>query len=340
MMMLPQAKPVSTSSGKYLYFAGYDSRDFSNAIFPFEITGTSGQLTPLKDYPYRFSEGHISGFLMDSLNRFLFVGLNGTSNMIQPLPIDGGGLLQLGPAYSEGTPGSLSLQAVDPGGKFLYAWGTYPAGIGVFVYAINPNTGALSNVPESPFLVVPYRGPTNSPFLQVLADSSGKHVYFYYTGTPDPAGPSVSNLYIFAMDSATGKLTQTPASPFAMPETTIGVGAPLKFSPNGNFLYVPQRSSDSSSNINFGIGVFTVNQTDGSISPNAVSSIPAPVVPFVLPDPTGNVLLMGPGGTNSRTMWSYTVNNSTGILTSAQGSPFFANDPYFETDSYGIVRIP
>jgi len=29
----PQAPPVSASSGKYLYFAGYDQPDFQDAIF-------------------------------------------------------------------------------------------------------------------------------------------------------------------------------------------------------------------------------------------------------------------------------------------------------------------
>ena len=76
---------------------------------------------------------------------------------------------------------------------------------------------------------------------------------------------------------------------------------------------------------------------DGTISTSAVSSVSTI---YSYPDPSGKVLLIGPGGSNYVTFWSYLVDDSTGALTPAQGSPFFANDPSTIPQAYTIVRIP
>ena len=207
------------------------------------------------------------------------------------------------------------------------------------MYAIDPTTGLVSAVPNSPFPVVSIGTTTSSGTvvaLELFVSPSGKYLYLYYVGTPFVDGPSVQNLYTFAVDSSTGNLTQSTASPFVVP----GVSSPhLMFSPSGNLLYVPQRFVDNSGNVTTDIGVFKVNPTNGSIGANAVSSVSTPYSTFY-PDPSGKVLLIGPGGSNYQTFWSYLVDDSTGALTPAQGSPFFANDPNTSNQSYSVVRIP
>ena len=197
---------------------------------------------------------------------------------------------------------------------------------------IDATTGSLSQAAGSPY-PVGQQGDNAHLFLS----PSGKFLYVYGKVT-DQSNLIWPALYIYSLDPTTGTPTPTSSSPIVLPHANGLTGFP-KFSPSGNLLYMPERFADNEGNVSFDIGVFKVNQADGTISASAVSSVSTLYSTFY-PDPSGKVLLIGPGGSNYQTFWSYLVDDSTGALTPAQGSPFFANDPNTLNQFYTIIRIP
>ncbi|HEY2467824.1 MAG TPA: hypothetical protein VGI45_08275 [Terracidiphilus sp.] len=330
--MFEQLPPIAF--GKYLYAPGYDQLYYTDTVFPFSITGTQGQLTAQSNYPVDFGESaHVQDFLIDGLGRYIYANFYQGMDQyaIQAFPINQNtGAIIRGTNYVEPNfTGTLVLQAADPAGKYLYAFALTPGGPEILVYAINASTGMVTEVQGSPFPVS-----TQGDNINLFVSPSGKFLYFYGTAT-DQSNLVWPALYIYSVDSATGKPTPAAASPIMLRNAN---GIP-KFSPTGNLLYMPERFVDKSGNPSFDIGVFKVNQTDGTISMIAVSSVSTAYSTFY-PDPSGKVLLIGPGGSNYQTFWSYLVDDSTGALTPAQGSPFFANDPNTLNQFYTIVRIP
>ena len=352
--LFPQIEPsslvpnpvVSTPNGKFLYVAGFDQVDGGIAIFGLSVSGAAGQLAPLSSFPTALGPPLIpdyNGFVIDGKGRYLYVSYpdGPNANHITPYSIDqNSGLLTAVPGFEETSPvGQIALQAADPAGRYVYAWATYPAGIEIFVYAIDQNTGAVSEVPGSPFPVVSITSgaSNNVEYIQMFADPSEKYIYLYYVGAPASPASSVANIYIYLVDPTTGALTPTASSPFAVPS---GAGGRVAVSPSGNLLYA-QQSILSGTTYTPDIGVFQVNQVDGSIGANPIFSEPGSFGNSeAYPDPAGGVLLLGPGGTNYVTMWSFTVNNTTGTLTPSAGSPFFADNSYRDQRNYYILRVP
>lgn len=330
--MLVQLPPVS--NGKNLYIPGYNNPSFTAAIFPFSITGSQGQLTAPSNYPVDYGgPTQATGFLIDGLGRFLYTNyyMGNDQYVTAAFPIDQrtGNIIQ-GEVYVQSNfVGSLVLQAADKAGKFLYGYAWTPAGPEIVVYSINANTGAVVEATGSPY---PVNDQGNNAHL--FFSPSGKLLYIYGTAT-DQSNLTWPALYIYSVDSATGKPTPTTISPIIMRNAN---GFPA-FSPTGNLMYMPERFVDNEGNVSFDIGVFQVNQADGSISTSSVSSVTTVCHNFQ-PDPSGKILLIGPCGSNYVTFWSYLVDDSTGALTPAKGSPFFANDPDTIPQFYAVVRIP
>jgi 6-phosphogluconolactonase (cycloisomerase 2 family) len=333
--MIVQFPPIATPSGKYIYALGYDQPHFSGALWSMSITGTKGELTAQNGYyPGDFAgAANFTGFVMDGKGRFFYVsypGLNGQW-FLQPFVIDSAtGHYKFSASFVKTYDvGILLLQATDPAGKYLYAYGNSPHGPEIFVYSIDPVTGVLTEISGSPFPIDYHI--TDGRFLM---SPSGKFLYAYGSAL-DQSNLLWPAIYIYSIDGTTGIPTQTANSPIIMRSS----GGVPKLSPTGNLLYMPERFVDDQGNVSSDIGVFKVNQIDGSISTSSVSSVPTVYSTFY-PDPSGKVLLIGPGGTNYLTMWSYLVDDSTGTLTPAQGSPFFATDASVSQQEYYLVKIP
>ena len=258
--MFEQLPPIA--HGKYLYVPGYDQPYFTDTIFPFSITGTLGQLTAQSNYPVDFGgPSNLKDFLIDGSGRYLYANFD--QNAIQAFTMNQstGEIIRAGLPYVQPNfTGTLDLQAADPAGKYLYALALTPSGFEVLVYAFNASSGMVGEVPGSPFPIS-----AQGDNINLSVAPSGKFLYFYGKIT-DQSNLLWPALYIFSVDSATGKPTPTAASPIILPNAN---GIPT-FSPSGNLLYMPERFVDNSGNPSFDIGVFKVNQTDGSISPKAV----------------------------------------------------------------------
>jgi len=75
-VMLEQLPAVAF--GKNIYVPCYDQEYFTDAVFPFSITGTKGQLAAQSNYPVNFGgASNLQDFLVDGLGRYLYA--NGRS---------------------------------------------------------------------------------------------------------------------------------------------------------------------------------------------------------------------------------------------------------------------
>lgn len=335
--------PVVTPSGKFLYVQGFDQSSVVtppvNAIYCFSITGSEGQLTSLPGSPFiatdlndpsLFIGSMPNGMTIDGQGRFFYLsdsdGTNASGqsiNAIRAYTINAtGGALANGPILTSISVVWLSVQAIDPASKYLYAATEISSGLAIAVYAIDATTEVLTEVPGSPFYV------TNSPEgvqynLSLLVSPTGSFIYATVTNFVY-GGPGT---FVFSVDPATGTLTVVPGSPFSI--GTYASGATLH--PNGNFLYVTETTNQAVT----GVSVFAVDSTNGPIDTTPVSFVTsADYFGLSLIDPSGQVLVLNDSYDTAST---FTIDGSTGSLTAAAGSPF-AVAPGWE--SAIIVKIP
>jgi 6-phosphogluconolactonase len=203
-------------------------------------------------------------------------------------------------AFPTSTPfGGISQIATDPSGQFLYLL-DYS---GVYVYAINRNTGALTAVAGSPFEAGSI--PTSLAF-----DASGNYLYVAgYSGVIAPVNGVISAYSV----NSSGALV--PLAKYAVPSDLSTIVAA------GNYLYVA--------------GFYTNSVTVFSIGPMGELSENVPASPFstdtgpygIVADPSGSVLYTANAGMPTATeatpgsISAFTIDSSTGALTPVPGSP-------------------
>jgi 6-phosphogluconolactonase (cycloisomerase 2 family) len=254
----PYGFPVGMATdpqGKFLYVANVGDID------ELAINSTTGALTAISGSPVR---GVANGdyLTIDPPGLFLFAdGLNG----ISALAVDAntGALTEVAgspfPFPATNFAGqSPSALVVDSTGSFLYVVVFEPQEGGapelsyVAGYSIDATSGALTQVPNTPFF-----GNTPNSGLSGGIGTAGS---FLYVG-------SGLGIYAFSIASGTGVLTQISGSPF-------GAGiAPLSLTAtsDGKFLYAAFNQ----------IYVFAIDPTTGALS--AVGNpVPAASAPFLL----------------------------------------------------------
>jgi 6-phosphogluconolactonase (cycloisomerase 2 family) len=178
-------------------------------------------------------------------------------DQIAPFAIDAGTgaltPLSAGPAAAESFPRAI---AIDPAGKFLYVAisdSGSDTSATVDGFLIDPTTGALTKMPSSPFLA------TTVPD-SIAIDPSGRFLY---------VSCSISNVIAaFGIDPDTGTLSAIQGSPFPAPGYPLFVLA----DPSGQFLYAGTDSTTA------GLLGYTIDQTTGALTPNAVGSAPGNIV--------------------------------------------------------------
>jgi 6-phosphogluconolactonase len=169
-------------AGKFLYVVGDQS-----AIQSFSIDSTSGELTAASVVT-ESSNPDFRAVIMSPSGKFLYVNDLTLGRIF---------------AYTIGPEGTLSAVAGSPftlpaaAGSFLYVV-NYPDGP-VDGFRVDPDTGALTLVPGSPFPASEFAG-------SATADATGKFLYV--------SDYSNSMIYGFTIDSGTGLLTSVPGSPF------------------------------------------------------------------------------------------------------------------------------
>lgn len=275
--------------------------------------------SPSSDFVYEATASQISTFQVDS-----------TTGAIISTP---------SPVTTLMTPGGM----ISTSNNFLYL--TDSSGRFLFGYSVDPSTGALTEIPGSPF-DSGAMGVTSAP-CGLAADPEGKYLYvalpdsdtvrafviatdgslssvpmgqynsFGYpsAATVDSQGKFlfVSNnvlasISAFSIDSATGALSNVPGSPF--PSVPAGGPLGLATDPKGNYLYVPLFDLNLISSY-----VFDASGTLSSIgTPWTVGSQPMSVVT----DPLGKFVFSA----DTADISVFSIGSSDGALSPVNGSPY------------------
>jgi len=169
----------------------------------------------------------------------------------------------------------------------------------VSVYAMDARSGALTQVPGSPF-------PAGSYPDAVVVAPNGKFVYVANQTYPYYQG----YISIYAINPATGELTAVEESPFFDNE---GEPYGLAINPTGQFLYTPGVFTDVVSGYN-------VNPTSGNLTSISGSFGTASQPEGIAIDPTGRFVYAS--NSLSDDVSAYTINPTSGALTQVEGSPF------------------
>jgi len=274
----------------YLYAALPDA----NQIDVFREDPNSGVLTVLAGSPYTAGDA-VHAVVVHPSRKFLYAA-NGGENDISLFAISNGNLTEVGQRTTAGT--TPEFIAMDSGGSHLYVANVGSNNISIF--SIDATSGALSQVPNSPFQV------GMSPTGMVLAPS-GNALYIIGAST-EPGSLEVMSLTngVPISNNPIIQVAQTGVNP-----TSIAV------TPNGSFLYTANTTDNS-------ISEFMVN-SDGSLHTPAqvffqAANYSAPVALQV--DNSGKFLFVA--NKTSNNVAGYSVDTDGG-LTILISSPFPTN---------------
>jgi 6-phosphogluconolactonase (cycloisomerase 2 family) len=216
------------------------------------------------------------------------------------------------------------------------------------VFSVSPSTGALSEVPGSPFAVGPnpcciavdptgrfvYVANSNSNDISAFSVNASTGALSPLPGAPyltgvnpslmamDPTGRilyvysfTVTNplLYAYSIDSGTGVLTSLPNSPFTAPS----FAQEITFDPKGNYVFFPQGQNGP-------ILVDTFDFVSGQLTP--FGSFPITTANQVFEtfvDPSGKFLYATDDARNpTDEVDAFTISPDSGSLTKISGSPY------------------
>ena len=225
-----------------------------------------------------------------------FVGANPT-----PTVINSSGTLTMAQSTpnSPNTQSSALTAAIDPSGTFFYEAGD----TGLFAFTINRQNGNLTEMSTSP-----YRGSVT--FESIAVDQLGKFVYAY--------DGSDGAVYAFSIQAGTGQLTEIAGSPFA-----AGASGTLSLTPanrvaisqDDKYLYVGTGSGIDAYSIDASTGVLTtVSGSPFAVTAGAGLALVAPSSGYLY-ETIGDV-------PNAPGIYGYSIDSSSGALTSISGSPF------------------
>ena len=174
------------------------------AISAYSISA-NGTLTELSSSPSTLANYH-EHLVVEPLGRFLYSTDSATGDVsVFRINQSTGALTAVTSTGSCGGNCSATTQTVDPSGKFLYvaAQGSDGTTNGIYSFAINQSTGALTAIAGSPYL---FTNEGNGPY-GIIATGDGRYLVSGNTGNTANVGSLVSSYSSFAINSSTGQLT-------------------------------------------------------------------------------------------------------------------------------------
>jgi 6-phosphogluconolactonase len=277
-----------TPSGDYL-FALYESFGELNV---FELLGPGLSAFPISSTGNTINLDLEQALAMHPSGKFLYVVMSGSSATIQPIVVNKY-TLSAGTKVTEKA--TFGMAVIDPSGRFLYA---NDGSLGrIFTYLIDPSTGSLTPVANSPFTLPTGQVPT---YLLIGGSASSPSLYVPL---------SDGRIAALSINSSNGALSPITGSPFHSDQ-------PLYYfsvDPSGRFLY----------GANFQDGAvhgLVIDPNTGALSAMSGSPFSVPGVAGMLTtDPAGKFLYVRNSG---NTIYGFTVDSTTGQLTPIPGSPF------------------
>lgn len=242
------------ASGQFLYAV---TRNSANLWAYSVSTSPNGALTPLPSIPKLISatENGSSSVIVDPSGTYVYVTTqtNLASHIYGFSRDSGTGALTALAGFPLAIDGLANKTAFDSAGKFLLVTGAGVFGLagGIDIFSLNRADGSLTPVGSAV--------QTGADPAGIVFDITGKFVYVPNTGDV--------TISAFVFDGVAGTLTPVSGSP--VPSGGNGnVNGPLAVAVAGTdrFLFVSNASND--------VSVFSINGTDGSLSPIQGSPFP------------------------------------------------------------------
>ncbi|HEX6999461.1 MAG TPA: beta-propeller fold lactonase family protein [Gammaproteobacteria bacterium] len=227
--------------------------------------------------------------------------------------LDGNGLVAGGPV-------DVVVTCHAPTGRFLYVINRFSRDVSGF--AIDVRTGALTEIPGSPF-------PVTAGALPYASYAAPGGRFLYVVGadtTPQPPTPgSPSTIVGFAIDADSGALTPAPGGAVTLP--FFATDAPA-FHPSGHFFAIAATAAPTSgpppADPANAVHVFSIDPATGALSS-------APGSPYGTPDgehvrrpvydPDGEFLYVPRGNPPGMGVAVFSVDATTGALTHKATTP-------------------
>jgi 6-phosphogluconolactonase (cycloisomerase 2 family) len=233
----PGSTNMALDPGGWFVYAGA-----KDGIYAYQINHPNGALVPVQGSPYPLS-GYGNVFA-DPAGNFLYVVNFGT---ITSYRIDrSSGALTMTASL---TPGPIfSTLSPDPYGQFLYV-GTTNTGE-IYGYKVNPDTGALTTAPGSPYTV------PNAADIFALTSA----YQYLYAGVTTTGAPEI-DAYEISYNS--GYLSAVPGSPYSAPDSGLDSQSVLA-DWLARYLWTANETAGSDS---FSFWEFDINGYTGSLGP-------------------------------------------------------------------------
>jgi DNA-binding beta-propeller fold protein YncE len=278
-------------------------------VSAYVIDGTTGALTEVAGSPFPAGVRPQS-VTVDPTGQFAYVANGGSFFLpgnVSAYSINGstGALTPVAGSPFPAGPSPRSV-TVDPTGQFAYVANcgipcASPFPGSVSAYTIDGTTGALTEVPGSPFLA-------GSGSFSVTVHPTGQFGYVANcASTCGGIGPG--NVSAYSIDGTTGALTPVVGSPFP-----AGSGPrSVTVDPTGQFAYVANQGGN--------VSAYAIDGTTGALTPVVGSPFPAGTFSIsVTVHPTGQFVYVA--NTRSANLSAYSIDGTTGALTPVAGSPF------------------
>jgi 6-phosphogluconolactonase (cycloisomerase 2 family) len=243
--------------------------------------------------------------------KFLY-STSATSNELRGYSINAAtGALTAVPGMPIPTGNGPAFPIGEPTGKFMYLT-TRGSAIDpprVEVYAVDAATGALTEIPASPYDL----GPTPPAGVASFASPPALHPSgtFGYVGVIGPPPAQATLVYGATINATTGELTEIPGMPINAGTRMSG----MAFDPTGGFAFLASNAASGAGEIRS----FSVNVPSGVLTPIGTFSTSGNGAVGAFLSPGGDYLLTT--NLNSGTLMVFAVNKTAGTLTPLTAPP-------------------
>jgi 6-phosphogluconolactonase (cycloisomerase 2 family) len=243
---------------------------------------------------------------------------NSLSGVLSPIPTSPFSGLATGP------------MAVDGKGKFLFVAG--PASIAM--YAIDPASGALTEVPSSPFPYIPTVNPNQAPSnpLSIATEPTGEYVYVGFQNALATQTP-YSSITPYIIDTSNAADPVLDLGPQLELDFRDGAPTNLFVDPTGRHLYVAL--GNTGGNFYSGFDLYDIDGSTGALTFKSTFAAGTEDAKSSAMDPAGRFLFQSAGQIGCVLM-SYSLSSVDGSETGASSlvveytgdlSGFIAVDP-------------
>jgi len=292
-------------SGKFAYVGSGGFHTAEPAmIWAYTIDAATGRLSAIPGSPFAAPVEHMR-FTFDLSGRFGYVlsTARGGIAFVTTYAINAttGALTQVGDVVTTGATAPRPM-AITPSGTFAYVVNFSS----IASYRVDPAAGTLTVIDTGQSL------PGRGGFGPLIIHSSGK--FAYEARVFDEERPA--EVLIFAIDAATGRLSEIPGSPVV----TEPGSADITIHPSGKFAYVANALPGDGPG---SISAFALDPATGGLSAIAGSPFARGTHPGPLTiDPTGRAAYVGDYVFSIPTeIFAYTIDTTSGALTSVGSVP-------------------